>query len=232
MRGFSGDDLAQANTGTAAVVTSTSVTVPNGTAEGNAGIICLLAQAIIAAPSQWDLVANPSPGFGIAIMCRSDLPAGETSWPFSTAAGACNWAWTAGEWSNTAPAPLESLAPGGFSSAPASQSTGSTGTFSAQYVMGVAAFGIIAGSAGGPAWPSVAFSGGFTLTDTVQVGDGTGAADLYLAVARQYGADSDTGPWSCTATFTGSMTGKTAYAELAVFRAEETADPPMPVMTS
>jgi hypothetical protein len=213
------------------VVTSTSVTVPDGTAEGNAGIICLLAQAIIAAPSQWDLVANPSPGFGIAIMCRSDLPAGETSWPFSTAAGACNWAWTAGEWSNTAPAPLESSAPGGFSSAPASQSTGSTGTFSAQYVMGVAAFGL-SNAGTGAVWPSFSYDNSFTETDSVQIGTGTAAGDLLLKVARRYGTDSDAGPWSCTATFTGSMTGKTAYATLAVFRAEETASPPLPVMTS
>jgi hypothetical protein len=229
MRAFSGDDLVQANTGTASLVSSTNATVGAGTAEGNTGIICMLAQTVIASPAQWDIVSSVS--FGIlAIMCRGDLPDGESSWPFSAAAGSPNWTWTAGEWANAAPAPLESSAPGAFGAAPASLSAGSTGTFDAQYVMGIAAFGIA--SSGGSAWPSVAYSGGFTETDSVQVGTGTAAGNLLLKVARLYGTDSDTGPWSCTATFTGSMTSKTAYAALAVFRAQETADPPMPVMTS
>jgi hypothetical protein len=224
MRAFSGDDLIQGNTGTATLASSTNATVPAGTAEGSTGIICMLAQTIIDSPAQWDIVASVS--FGIlAIMCRGDLPDGESSWPFSAAAGSPNWSWTAGEWANAAPAPLESSAAGAFGAAPASLSTGSTGSFDAQYVMGIAAFGIA--SSGGSAWPSVAYSGGFTETDSVSIGTGTANGDMLLKVARLYGTDSDTGPWSCTATFTGSMTSKTAYAALSVFRAQETADPPI-----
>jgi hypothetical protein len=227
MRPFSDDDLIQSNTGTATLVSSASVTIPSGTTEGNTGITCMFAGTAVNPPAQWDIVASAS--IFLAIMCRGGLPAGESSWPFSTP-GNTNWTWTAGEWANAAPAPLQSPAPGNFANAPASISAGSTGTFDAQYVMGIAVFGII--GAGGSAWPSISYSGGFTQTDTAQVGTGTASGDLYLAVARQYGTDGDTGPWSCTATFTGSMTSKTAYAALAVFRAEETADPPMPVMTS
>jgi hypothetical protein len=228
MRPFSDADLIQANAGTAAPASSASVTVPSVTTEGNAGIICMFAGTIVNSPAQWDIVASGS--VLLAIMCRGDLPAGESSWPFSSA-GSTNWAWTAGEWANVASAPLQSSAPGNFLTGATSISTGSTGSFDAEYVMGIAAFGIIS-SGGGSAWPSISYSGGFTETDTLQVGTGTTSVDLYLAVARQYGTDGDTGPWSCTATFTGSMASKTAYAALAVFRAEDTADPPMPVMTS
>jgi hypothetical protein len=228
VRPFSDADLIQANTGTATLASSATATVAAGTAEGNTGIICMFAQSVIAAPAQWDITASVS--FGIlSILCRGDLPGGESSWPFNAAAGSPNWAWTAGEWANAAGAPLESSAPGAFAAAPASLSAGSTGTFAAQYVMGVAAFGVAGGGAAG--WPSVSYDNGFTETDSVQVGTGTAAGDLLLKVARLHGADSDPGPWSCTATFTGSMTSKTAYAALAVFRAGETADAPAGVIT-
>lgn len=229
MRPFSDADLIQSATGTDTLVTSTSVTVPAGTAEGNTGIICMFAQTPIAAPAQWDIVASASTGI-LAVMCRGDLPAGESSWPFATASGSiANWTWTSGEWANAASAPLETAVAVTGANGASSVSTGNTGTFDAEYVMGIAAFGIF--SAGGSAWPSVSYSAGFTQADTVQVGTGTATGDMFLAVARQYGTDSDAGPWSCTATFTGSMTSKTPYAALAVFRAEETADPPLPVIT-
>jgi hypothetical protein len=160
-------------------------------------------------------------------MCRGDLLAGESSWPFSAAAGSPNWAWTVGEWGNAASAPVESSS-SATAAAPASLSTGSTGTFDTQFVMGIAVFGVSGG--GGAGWPSVSYDSGFTETDSVQVGTGGTAGDVLLKVARLYGADSDPGPWSCTATFTGSMTSKTVYAALVVFRGEETADAPI-VMT-
>jgi hypothetical protein len=229
MRAFSDADLIQAGTGTATLTHPISATVPAGTTEGNAGIIVMAAQTPLAPPAQWDLVANTAAGL-LAIMCRSDLPAGESSWPFDTSSGTvANWAWTTGEWGNVAPAPLEtsSVANG---SGVSSLSTGNTSAFSTQFVMGIAVFGIF--SPGGAAWPSVSYDNGFTETDSLQVGTGTASGDVFLRVARRYGADSDAGPWSCTATFTGSMTGKTVYAALAVFRAEETADPPLPVLAN
>jgi hypothetical protein len=231
VRPFSDTDLAQAATGNATLTHPVSATVPAGTAEGNAGIIAMFAQTPVAAPAQWDLTATTGLG-QLAIMCRADLPGtGESSWSFDTAAGTpANWTWTTGEWANVAPGPLETSAAATGTGGASSVSTGNTASFDTQYVMGIAAFGIF--SAGGSAWPSVSYSGGFTETDSVQVGTGTANGDILLKVARLYGADSDTGPWSCTATFTGSMASKTPYAALAVFRAEETADPPMPVMTS
>jgi hypothetical protein len=226
MRAFFDADLIQAGSGTAALASSASVTVPAGTAEGNTGIICLLAGTVIAAPAQWDLAARDSTGV-LAVMCRGDLPGtGESSWPFTLLGGASgNWAWTCGEWANTAPAPVESSSSATGAGADPSLSTGSTGTFGAQYVMGIAAFGIQ--SSGGSAWPSVSYDSGFTETDSQQVGDGTASGDILLKVARRYGTDSDAGPWSCTATFTGSMTSKTPRAALVVFRAAETADAPV-----
>lgn len=231
MRAFSGDDLAQSAASTAALASSASVTVPAGTAEGNTGIICISAGTVLTPPAQWDIVALDSTGT-LAIMCRADLPAtGESSWPFTTLGGAtANWTWTAGEWANVASAPLETAVAAHGTTGDTSVSAGSTSAFVTQYVMGIAAFAVF--SAGGSAWPSVAYSGGFTETDSQQVGTGTSAGDLLLKVCRLYGADSDTGPWSCTATFTGSMTSKTPYAALAVFRAEDTADPPLTVLTS
>lgn len=231
MRAFSDADLIQAGTGTATLAHPVSATVPAATAEGNAGIIAMFAQTPVAAPEQWDLAATTGLG-QLAIMCRADLPAGgESSWPFDTAAGTpANWTWTTGEWANVAPAPLESSAAATGTGGASSVATGSTASFDTQYVMGIAAFGIF--SAGGSAWPSVAYSGGFTETDSVQVGTGTANGDILLKVARLYGTDSDPGPWSCTATFTGSMASKTPYAALAVFRAEDTADPPLTVLTS
>jgi hypothetical protein len=229
VRAFSDADLVQANTGNAALANPISVILGTGTAEGNAGVTCMFAQTPVAAPEQWNIVT--STGLGqLAVVCRADVLAGETSWPYSTAAGTpANWTWTAGEWSNVALAPVESSSSATGAGGAGSLSTGSTGTFSAQFVMGIAAFGIF--SAGGSAWPSVAYSGGFTETDAVQVGDGTANGDILLKVARLYGADSDPGPWSCTATFTGSMASKTPYAALAVFRAEDTAPVPGTVMT-
>jgi hypothetical protein len=226
MRPFSGDDLIQGNTGTASLVSSATATLPGGTAEGNAGIIAMFAQTIIDSPEQWDIVASSSPGL-LAVMCRADLPAGESSWPFSSA-GNPNWAWTTAEWANVASAPLESSASNAGASGATSISTGTTGTFSTQYVMGIAVFGLVATA--GSAWPSVSYDNSFTETDSLTVGTGTASLDIMFKVARRYGTDSETGPWSCTATFTGDMTSKTPYAALAVFRAEETADPPLPVL--
>jgi hypothetical protein len=230
MRAFSDADLVQGNTGSVTLASTASVTIPAGSAEGGAGIIAMFAQTPVAPPEQWHIVTSTGLGL-LAVMCRADLPAGESSWPFATASGgAANWTWTAGEWANVALAPVETSASATGAGGASSVSAGSTGTFGTQFVMGVAAFGIF--SAGGSAWPSVSYSAGFTETDSVQAGTGTANGDILLKAARLYGADSDAGPWSCTATFTGSMASKTPYAALAVFRAQATADPPLSVLTS
>jgi hypothetical protein len=228
VRAFSDDDLIQSNAGSAVLVSSQDLTVPAGTSEGTSGIIVAGVQLPIVTPDQWHVAASTSGGL-LQMLCRADLPAGESSWTL-TAVTTCNWAWTVAEWGNIAFAPIESttanLGTGGASSV----STGSTGAFTTQFVMGIAGFVIT--SAGGAAWPSVSYDNSFTETDSQQSGTGTANGDILLKVARRYGTDSDAGPWSCTATFTGSMASKTPMGAMVVFRAEDTADPPLPVMTS
>jgi hypothetical protein len=228
MRAFTTDDVAQSNPGSNTAAPSISVTVPNGVVEGRAGIIMLAATVPLAPPAQWDMSAQIGAGGGLptlAIMCRAGLPGGESSWPFTSSAGSPNWCWLAEEWTNISSVPLQSTAPGSFgTTGDTSIATGSTGTFDAQFVVGLAVVQIQ--SAGGSAWPTVAWSNSFVETDVVSVGTGTAAGDLQLRVARRYGTDSEAGPWETTATFTGSMTFKTPNAVLAVFRAEDTMDAP------
>lgn len=220
MQAFSDADLIQGNTGTATLTHPISVTTPNPTLVSNTGIICMFAQTPIAAPNQWDVPATTGLGL-LAIMCRAYLPGGESSWSFDTAAGTpANWTWTVGEWDNVALGPVETSSAATGTGGAASISTGSTNSFNTEFVMGIAAFGIF--SAGGSAWPTISYDSGFTETDSVAIGTGSANGDMHLSVARLYGADSDPGPWSCTATFTGSMTSKTPYAALVVFRAIET----------
>jgi hypothetical protein len=228
VRGFSDADLIQSNGGAAALVSSQTLTVPSGSAEGNSGIIVVGVQVPVTTPDQWHIAASPSGGL-LQVLCRADLPAGESSWTLDglTAGG---WAWTVAEWANIAFAPIESAVAAAGAGGVSSLSTGSTGTFATEWVMGIAAFCLQ--TSGGAVWPSVSYDNGFTETDSQQSGDGTNAGDVLLKVARRYGTDSETGPWSCTATFTGSMASKTPHAALVVFRAEDTADPPLPPMTN
>jgi hypothetical protein len=231
VRGFSDADLIQSNGGTATAVSTVDATVGAGTAEGNAGLIVVHAASVSNSPANWDPVVTDTGGGLQKIFLRADLPAGESLWTF-TAAAAGSWLWTVGEWANFAAAPLQGSSTAFTGIAPATSSTGSTGTFSAQFAVGVAAFTIINGSASAAVWPSaVSYDNSFTETDSLQIGTGTGVGDRWLKVARRYGTDSDAGPWSCTATFTGSMANKSVYATLAVFGAQETADVPMGVVT-
>ena len=103
-----------------------------------------------------------------------------------------------------------------------SVSVGTTGAFDSLYTLGIA-FAQIS-STGGSGWPTTAWSNGFTQTDAVAIGAGSGASDLQLLVARRYGTPdpADDGPWETTVTFTGSMTAKTVTAAgMAVLRAEK-----------
>lgn len=219
MQEFTDSHVVQSNTGSPGASSSINVTLPAGTTEGNTAIIVMGAQTLINSPTQWDLVITAGTGGPtLAIMCRADIPAGESSWPFTPISGGPNWTWTSAEWMNISNAPIETTATSGSGvSAPSSISTGTTGSFTSQYVMGIAAVQLL--STGGSAWPTVSWSSGFTETDVVEVGDGTINGHIQLRVARLYGTDSEVGPWSTTATFTGSMTSKTVCACLAVFSA-------------
>lgn len=201
----------------------------DSTTEGNAGIIVLGAQTLINPPAEWDMVVSAGTGGPtLAIMCRAYIPGGESSWPFTPISGGPNWTWLAEEWANVSSVPEETSASNTGASAPASYSTGTTGTFTSQFVAGVATVQILA--TGGSAWPSVSWSNGFVETDVVSVGDGTVNGHLQLRVARLYGAENETGPWETTATFTGSMTSKTVNGCLAVFRAQDLIVVPAPTI--
>jgi hypothetical protein len=69
-------------------------------------------------------------------------------------------------------------------------------------------------------WPTTSWSDSFTETEVLTRGDGSATNDLQLHIARRYGTEGETGPWTTTATFTGTMTNKSVFACLAVFRAE------------
>jgi len=227
MRAYSDADLVQSNTGTLNGATTINVTVPSGTTASDAGLIVMYAAAVTAIPDNWDPVISAPSGGLLAIYLRADLPAGETSWTFTAGGGATLW--TAGEWANVASVPVQGTSGAALGSGPLS--TGSTGSFGAEFVMGVAAFALVNGNVSASGWPTVSYDNSFVETDSLQVGDGTGIGDALLKVTRRYGTDGDAGPWSCTATFTGSMTNKTPYAVLAVVGAEETADVPSPPIT-
>lgn len=219
MRAFTAADPVQADSGTSVFTTTATVTVPAGTTEGHGGLIVLGVQNPIIPPAQWDTLAVAGVAQTLAIMCRADLPAGESSWGFQTLTGSANWTWTVGEWANLAWVPEETSASANGTTGDTSIASGSTGVFAAQFVVGIVAVQIM--STGGSAWPTISYSGGFVETDALSVGTGTANGDIYLSVARRYGTDSEAGPWSCTATFTGSMTSKTPNIALAVLRAED-----------
>jgi hypothetical protein len=226
MRAFTAADVIQSNPGTVTLTSPISVTVPNPTVEGNAGLVVMTAQTLISPPDQWSVAADAGTGgVSVAVMLRPDLPDGESSWPFAALAGSPNWCWLAEEWTNIASAPIQSSAGADGAGADASLGTGNTSSpFDTQFLMGLAALQI--SSSGGSAWPTVAWSNGFVETDMVSIGAGSANGDLQLRVARYYGTDSEAGPWSTTATFTGSMTSKTPHICLAVLRAEDSIDMP------
>lgn len=200
--------------------------MPSATTEGRGGIVVLGAQTVITPPEQWDIVAwsGTSTSYAqlVSIMCRADLPAGETTWSFSTIDGSNgSWAWVVEEWTNLSFAPI--AADSGQTTLvvdPTSISSGSTGTTEAPYVMLVAA-ALLQGGSTAAVWPaSASWSNGFTETDVVTLGTGQAAGDLQLRVARYYGTLGEVGPWSTTCTYPAAQTNKTAYACIAAFRAE------------
>jgi hypothetical protein len=225
-RAFTSADVVQTTSGatTGVAVANPSTTLPNPATGGNGGIIVMCAQSIIDPPEQWDRVAasgTPVSQPQLGIMCRADLPDGDQSWFFQVAAGFTTyWTWLVEEWTNLSYAPLLAASSAAAAQGVSSISTGTTAGWSSSYAVGIAAVGLIVGNAEGLVWPTVSWSNGFTETDVMQRGTGTATSDMQLRIARRYGALNDTGAWETTATFTGSMGTKNAYACLAAFRAE------------
>lgn len=219
-RDFIPEDVIQSASAELAATSTPNVAFTDPAAEGHAGVVVMGAQSLIDAPEQWDMFATAGTGgTTLAIMCRADLPPADQAWDFVPTGGTPRWTWLAEEWVNVSYAPraADSASTSG-QLAPASISTGTTGTTEAPYVACLAAVQILA--TGGSAWPSVSWSNGFTETDVLEVGDGTVNGDIQLRVARYYGTAGETGGWETTATFTGSMTSKTVHACIAVLRAQ------------
>lgn len=222
-RAFTSADVVQSNSGQVFQI-DPGVALSNPAGEGNCGLVVVAAGTEIISPEQWHVAASSgaaSNSIQVGVMCRPDLPPADQTWAFANiGAQNTNWVWLAEEWTNVSFAPMQGSAQTTTVTAPASISSGTTASFDAPYVVGIAATFVQSNAATAFGWPTVAFSNGFTETNSLQMGDGTGGFDLRLWVARRYGTLNDTGPWSTTTTFTGDMTSKVAGACLAVFRAE------------
>jgi hypothetical protein len=223
-RAFTSADVVQADTGADVGATAPTISMAP-TAEGNGGIIVISAQNVLAPPSQWHTLAAAGlsdVNVMLGIMCRADLPPGETTWVFNSVGGVSgNWTWIAEEWTNLSYAPMLGSARTNQLTSVGSISTGTTGTWdSTNYAVGIAAMWIY-GASGAPAgWPTCTWSNGFTETDVLTIGTGSNIGDQELHVARRYGEAGDTGAWETTCTFHTTMTTKAAHACLAVLRAE------------
>lgn len=223
-RAFTSADVVQSDARTAVAVTSPPISFAP-TVEGRCGVAVIAAHQALNAPEQWDDVTGSSIDDVtkmVAIMCRADIPADETTWQFSSVAGAVNWVWVAEEWSNVSFAPIVGRARTNQLTSVSSISTGTTESWAAEeFVKGLAVMWIYGGAAATAGWPTVSWSNGFTETNVLTIGGGTALGDMELHVARRYGTAGETGPWETTATFTdGVHTNKAAHACLAVFRAE------------
>jgi hypothetical protein len=231
-RTFTAADIIQGADGQPGALDVVTVSLPAPAIEGNGGIIVMGAQTDISPPRQWHPASRAGFTAGshqVAIMCRPYLQAGEQSWDFQTNSsdpvnpgGVAFWLWRVEEWSaNLSPAAVLGDA-ATFNATPslASISTGTTEAWDpAECAVGIAAV-LMLGNAGGAVFPTVgSWSNGFTETDMLTEGTGSQGDDLRLWVARKYGDPGDTGAWETTATFSGTVTGKTPMAALAVFRA-------------
>lgn len=230
-RAFTAADVVQGATATPGAFDIVTVSLPAATTELNSGLLVMGAQTDISPPRQWHSLSRAGFTTGshqLAIMIRPDLLGGEQSWDFQTSSadpvnpgGVAFWCWRVEEWTNLAFTPCVGTS-STFNSTPslASISTGTTVAWDASlYVVGIAAV-LMLGNAGGAAWPDATFSNGFDVTQVIDEGIGDVGDDLRLWVARRYGTAGETGGWETTATFSGTVTGKTPMAALAVFRAE------------
>jgi hypothetical protein len=237
-RAFTAADVVQSNPGTEIAVATATPALLNPSGDGTGGIVIVGATTQVNPSENWHYAAQTGVvTYGssvVAVLSRADLPAGEQTWPLASA-GTPSWCWIAEEWTNLSYEPVETSAGSGVGAAPASLSSGSTGAFTAEYVVGVAALLVFGGGTGSTAWSAVTWSNSFVETDVVQIGDGLpgGSGDIQLRVARRYGTQNETGPWDTTVTFTdGAQTGKTCYLCLAVLRAEDVVEQPAPTVLS
>lgn len=222
-RAFTDADLIQSPPAATSVADNITAALPNPTVEGNCGLIILKTSTVIGPPLEWDSLYEDGAG-RLAVMYRADVVGGESSWAFTFDAGALEWVWKVEEWANIAWKGPEGIAKTN-SGTPGSASiaTGNTDrAFTAEYVVGFLAVGlfkIVADTVTFPAMSS--FSDSFVQADELASGDGTTVGDCKLWVARRYGTQNDTGPWSCTATFAGPTTNMIAQAVLVVLGAME-----------
>lgn len=227
-RSFGDFDVVHSNAAALGPVADPGVALLAGdtTTEGNAGIIVIGAITQLAPPEQWHTAASSGAAVGsaqLAVLCRPDIPAGESSWTFEVSGGSASWwAWIVEEWTNVSFAVQLASAQTLTVVTPASISSGTTDTFDALYAMAIAAVFVTGGGTGAGAWSPVTWSNGFTETGVQTFGTGSASTqDLQMRVARKYLAAGETGPVETTCTFTdGTQTGKTAWACVAVLRAE------------
>lgn len=234
-RAFTAGDVVQGGDGQPGALDVVTVSLPSPATELNAGVLVMGAQADISPPRQWHPVSRSgfiAGNYQLAIFCRPGLLAGEQDWSFQTNSsdpvnpgGVAFWLWRVEEWLNVSAA-VHLAAAQTFNATPslASISTGTTDTWAgAEYAVGIAAV-LMLGNAGGAAFPTVgSWSNGFVETEMFSDGTGAVGDDLRLWIARKYGTAGDTGGWETTATFSGTVTGKTPMAAMAVFRAESLA---------
>src|SRR5215216_4469825 len=105
MRAFAAADIRQHDKGTVALGAGATVTLPQGVLGGNNGIICMATAFLIDPPEQWDesvMVPTGQAAFDLAVLLRAQLPAEESSWPFTFPAGSAAWLWTVDELANAA----------------------------------------------------------------------------------------------------------------------------------
>lgn len=226
-RAFADADIVQDDSGSSSATQAITAQLGAGVQEGNAGIIVLGAANTLDPPEEWHALAaagaadNAPPR--VMVMCRADLPPGETTWAFPIENDVSSLAaWTVAEWTNVSYAPLVASASQSILVSPSAVS------FSADqigldpsYTLAIAAVMVMGSISATAPWSPASWSNGFLETGVISIGTGQEDASLRLYVARRYGAASETGPWTTTMTFTdGAQTGKTVYGALAVLRAE------------
>lgn len=226
-RAFSSDDITKVNSavtaGTAEVDPGASVAAP--TTEGRCGVICVYAVTLLAPPEQWHFGAAAGSTDAApqgAILLRADLPSNETSWVVGAfGGGATFWAWWAAELANVSFAPVLAAGKVNTVAGPASVTATTTTPESAEDTLVIALLALHHSTAGGAtAWPAVSWSNGFVETYVVTRGTGGATNDIELHIALYLTTSPEAGPWSTTATLTGTMTNINASMTMVALRAE------------
>lgn len=224
VRAYTPADIIQSVPGSAAAQQTINPALTNPAGSGHCGVLLICATSVVNPPEQWHTAASVGAGGLVTqsgVLCRADLPENDQSWALSFG-GVGNWLWIVEEWDNVSFAPLVATTPwANVSGSVESLDSGSTGTWDAPYVVGVAVCGVIGGPSATSGWSPITWSNGFVETNVETLGAGQDSGGLRLHVARRYGTLNETGPWSTTVTWTdGVQTAKTQMLSIAVFRAE------------